>query len=116
MYCFFSKTPCDHCLYSMGCEAAIPDQHYLDITTPKPTWGGGDRHALGPRWQRRAPHIRRLLCTPAPRLGPSRRTRAAPAPALARSARWGNVLVEPKEIRGIVGCFHGREPSILGRT
>src|SRR4029450_6890482 len=35
---------------------------------------------------------------------------------LAHSARRGDGLVEPKEIRGIVRRFHGREPRVFGRT
>ena len=32
--CFFAKTPYEQCVYSMGCEAAIASEHYLDSTTP----------------------------------------------------------------------------------
>src|SRR2546428_5864756 len=42
--------------------------------------------------------------------------RALPAAraTLARSACWGNVLVEPEEIGGIIRRFDRRQPRILG--
>ncbi len=32
MECFYAKTPHDYLLFSMGCEAAIASESYLDIT------------------------------------------------------------------------------------
>jgi hypothetical protein len=35
MSCFFAKTPGERCSSSMGCEAAITGEHYLDIITAR---------------------------------------------------------------------------------